>query len=93
MRITIAAVGKIKEKYLTAGIEEFTKRNEKRLQRYAYLFDRQNWYKHIDSLVERFPSFKLLIRSLDKYLNNSLNNILRSLYSLNKFSIENLILS
>ena len=26
MKITIACVGKIKEKYLTAGIEEFTKR-------------------------------------------------------------------
>ena len=26
MKITIACVGKIKEKYLTAGIEEFSKR-------------------------------------------------------------------
>ena len=26
MKITIACVGKIKEKYLTAGIDEFTKR-------------------------------------------------------------------
>ena len=26
MKITIACVGKLKEKYLTAGVEEFTKR-------------------------------------------------------------------
>ena len=34
MKITILAVGKIKEKYLASGIAEFTKRKQKKEVRY-----------------------------------------------------------